>query len=247
MTLFQLKSFCTDAGTFVLDMLFPLRCLGCDAKNVWICTACLHGIPIHTEQRCPTCLHRITPFGQTCFDCRDATSPMLDGLFAASPYHDSLLPYAIHTFKYRFIPGLSAPLGDFLTEVVQRSALPLPDLIIPVPLHRRRLRFRGFNQSELLARELSQSLTPGLEIPLMSDILLRIRHTKPQMKTESREERLANLKNAFAMAEGKKETIRGKYIWLVDDVATTGTTLEECAAVLKQHGAKRVFGVVLAQ
>lgn len=138
-------------------------------------------------------------------------------------------------------------LGTLLKNALEKSTLPLPDMLIPVPLHQKRLRFRGFNQSELLAKELSEILTPGLELPLSCNILLRIRYTKPQIKTDSREERLANLKNAFAVAAGQEDEIRDKYIWLIDDVATTGTTLEECAGLLKQHGAKTVFGIVLAR
>lgn len=231
----------------LLDTLFPLYCLGCEKKGAWLCSVCLGQLPIHLEQRCSFCLRHITPYGQVCFSCRDTAAPALDGTFVASPYHGSLLPHAIHTFKYRFIPGLAIPLGTLLASAIEKSSLPLPDLILPVPLHRRRLRFRGFNQSELLARTLAESLTPGLGIPVLTDVLLRTRFTKPQMKTESREERLANLKNAFALTEGKKEYITGKSIWLIDDVATTGTTLEECARVLKQHGAQTVFGVVLAR
>ncbi len=128
-----------------------------------------------------------------------------------------------------------------------QSTLPLPDAIIPVPLHRRRLRFRGFNQSELLAQILSQTLTPGLDVPLYTEVLIRTRFTKPQMKTDSREERLSNLKNAFAIQETSTPILKGKSLWLIDDVATTGTTLEECATVLKQHGATAVFGIVLAR
>jgi ComF family protein len=174
-------------------------------------------------------------------------TPALDGLFVASYYQNSILPHAIHTLKYRFIPDLALPLGTFLTETLEKSALPLPDALIPVPLHRRRLRFRGFNQSALLAEVVSQTLAPGLEIPLLATTLLRTRFTKPQMKTDSREERLTNLKNAFALAPGTEVAIAGKTLWLIDDVATTGTTLTECATVLKQHGARFVFGIVLAR
>jgi ComF family protein len=235
------------AGVFTLDLLFPLRCLGCRRTGAWICTTCFDHIPRRLEQRCPTCLRRITPAGQLCFQCRDTTSSALDGLFVASYYQNSLLPHAIHTFKYRFIPDLALPLGTLLAKTLEHSTVLLPDAIIPVPLHRRRLRFRGFNQSELLARTLAQTLTPELEYPVLIDVLLRTRHTKPQMKTSTRAERLTNLKDAFALGEDKQTTIAGKSLWLIDDVATTGTTLTECATILKRHGATSVFGIVLAR
>ncbi len=241
------SSLLRKTGVYILDILFPLRCLGCQTKGAWICTRCLSRIPQRLEQRCPTCLRRITPAGERCFQCRDTTLSALDGIFVASYYQNSLLPHAIHTWKYRFIPDLALPLGQFLTITLQSSSLLLPDAIIPVPLHRRRLRFRGFNQSALLAQILSQTLTPGLEIPMYTDMLVRTRYTRPQMKTESRAERLVNLRNAFSAQQATAHLIKGKSLWLVDDVATTGTTLEECATLLKQHGATSVFGIVLAR
>ncbi len=240
------SSFFAHAKKQVLDTLFPLLCLGCGTRGAFICPRCQRKLPVRLEQNCPTCL-RITPNGHRCFHCRDHNPSALDGLFVASSYHGSFLPRAIHTWKYRFIPEIAHELGQFLVSTLQNSALPLPDALLPVPLHPRRLRFRGFNQSELLARELAQSLTPGLEMPLLTDVLLRTRFTKPQMKTDSREERLLNLQNAFALAPDKAVTIKGKALWLIDDVATTGTTLEECARVLKAHGARFVYGIVLAR
>jgi ComF family protein len=154
---------------------------------------------------------------------------------------------AIHTYKYRFIATLAQPLGTWLANRVSEIDLPLPDLYIPVPLHPRRLRFRGFNQSALLAQALADTLTPGSVLPVLQDHLIRTRFTKPQMKTSSREERLGNLKNAFAISETSTASIHGKAVWLIDDIATTGTTLEECARALKAAGAKSVFGIVLAR
>lgn len=230
----------------ILDTVFPNYCLGCRQTGLLLCQTCQNRLLLSQEQRCPQCFVHITPCGEVCFSCHDHFSLALDGLFVASSYQEPLLARAIHTYKYRFIPGVSVPLGKLLTNALIKSTLPLPDALIPVPLHKRRLRFRGFNQSELLANELAQSLTPGFTLPVLSHVLLRTRFTKPQMKTESREERLHNLKNAFALAPNTEPLIADKYLWLVDDVATTGTTLEECARILKQHGAAKVFGIVLA-
>lgn len=234
-----------------LDTLFPLYCLGCETKGAWICVLCENKIPRRREQHCFLCLKNITPCGQMCFPCKDSfkssVTPKLDGIFAASYYKYSLVSRAIHAYKYRFLATLSLPLGSLLADALRQSTLPLPDIILPVPLHKRRLRFRGFNQSELLAEIVSQTLVPGLEITLLRNCLLRPRYTKPQMKTHSRDERLANLRGAFALATGSEKFIRDKNIWIIDDVATTGTTLEECALLLKKHGAHNVFGIVLAR
>ena len=210
-----------------------------------MCPPCIERLPKRMEQHCPACLRRITPAGQVCFACRDSDASALDGLFVASYYRNSLLPRAIHTFKYRFIPDLADPLGQVLKNALEKSAVLLPDAIIPVPLHPRRLRFRGFNQSELLARTLAQAIAPGLDIPVLAHGLTRTRYTKPQMKTDSRTERLDNLKNAFAVSD--EAALQGRSIWLIDDVATTGATLEECAIVLKKAGVSSVFGIVLAR
>lgn len=232
-------------GKNLLDFFFPIECLGCGSEGAWLCDACLRKIPLRTDQSCPICRKRVTPYGQNCFACQGGAS--LDGIFVASYYRNPLLKAAIHTYKYRFTKALSLPLGTLLTDAVKRSDLPLPDIILPVPLHPRRLRYRGFNQSELLARELSSRLLPGDTLPMDAHILLRTRNTAPQMKTESKQERLKNLKNAFALSKDDTRDIRGRSFWLVDDVVTTGTTLEECATVLKSAGAKSVFGVVLAR
>jgi ComF family protein len=231
----------------ILDTLFPLRCLGCQKRGFWLCPQCEKRIPLRIEQRCPRCFSQITPSGEICFACQKHTSETLDGLFVASYYKDPLLSHALHTYKYRFLPGLSQSLGHLLQSALEKSPLVLPDALVPVPLHPRRLRFRGFNQSLLLAQEIAGTLAPGITLPVFSDVLIRSRYTKPQMKTTSREERLHNLKDAFALLPEKAQDITGKHLWLIDDVATTGTTLEECARVLKKHGAKSVFGIVLAR
>lgn len=229
----------------LLDTFFPIHCLGCRTHGQWICNTCLAALPIRLDHRCPTCLIHPTPYGQTCFSCTKKNA--LDGLFVASYYQSPLLSRAIHTYKYRFIPGLAEPLGTFLCAAIRHFDIPLPDCLVPVPLHPRRLRFRGFNQSALLADTLSRTLLPELGLPVLSDVLVRTRFTKPQMKTESREERLANLQGAFTSTPHAKTSLTNQSIWLIDDVATTGTTLEECAKVLKHSGAKHVFGIVLAR
>lgn len=232
-------------GVGILDTLFPIHCIGCDAPLEYLCPACLAAFPRRMRQRCPTCLKTATPHGEVCFACFGIN--FLDGLYAASLYRSPLVAKSIHTYKYRFVPGFADPLGHWLSDRVSESDLPLPDICVPVPLHSRRLRFRGFNQSILLAKALTDTLTPGLTIPLLEHVLIRTRFTKPQMKTKTREERLGNLKNAFAITEENIPCIQNKTIWLIDDVATTGSTLEECAKVLKASGAKKVFGIVLAR
>lgn len=150
----------------------------------------------------------------------------------------------IHAFKYRFVQNFDQHLGNILLKAVEQSALPLPTHIIPVPLHKKRLRFRGFNQSALLADYLVQNL-PGFAHHDDSSQLERTLFTKPQQKTADKKERIQNLKKAFQIQVGSN--FQDAVIWLIDDVATSNATLSECAKVLKQAGAKKVYGVVVAK
>ncbi len=134
-----------------------------------------------------------------------------------------------------------------LVKALVRSDFSVPDCIIPVPLHPRRLRWRGFNQSLLLAEHIAEELTPLLKIEVL-DILSRARFNQPQMKIKNYQERLQNVKDIFTFRpDTDPSLIKNKSILLVDDIATTGATLEECAKVLKSAGAKKVFAAVVAR
>ncbi|MDP1884589.1 MAG: phosphoribosyltransferase family protein [Candidatus Moranbacteria bacterium] len=228
---------------FILDTLFPITCLSCSRGSVWLCDDCLQKIEPLSVQVCPECEDMITDGGRVCRNCRFSSA--LDGLLVAAKYKGTGLDRLVHLHKYRFIEDLRIPLGKILTEAILQSHLPIPDIIIPIPLHPRRLRWRGFNQSQLLADYISRNLAPGFEIPLGTDILRRKRYTPPQMKIKKYAERLDNLQNAFVA--GKPGKIKDKTVLLVDDIATTGATLSECAKELKRNGAKKVFGAVLAR
>ncbi len=184
----------TTLKTLVLDLLFPIECLGCGRFDTFLCEPCQATLTRPSEQKCPVCRH-ISARGASCLDCSGKTP--LDGLFVALRYQKRLTKSAIHTLKYRFICQCAEPLTDILVTELHNAELPLPHLIIPVPLHSRRLRWRGFNQSELVARQLSERLTPGLPIPVDTTSLRRIRFTPPQASVKSKTERLDNLKNAF--------------------------------------------------
>lgn len=232
-------------GSKFLDLVFPITCLGCGHEGTLACNHCLSLVPEPDSQVCPSCKAPFSHNGAVCKKCRGKTS--LDGLFIARPYRFRLVEELIFALKYRFLERAVTPLVDLLEESLAHHSLPLPDLLIPVPLHPRRLRFRGFNQAYSIARELGQRLAPGLGIALDATSLKRIRFTKPQMKTDTRDERLHNLTDAFTIELEVAGPLVGKYVWLIDDVATTGTTLDECARVLKTAGVKKVWGVVIAR
>ena len=228
---------------YALDIFFPINCLGCGAEEVWICETCSQKIKIRDQQLCPLCEKIITPDGQVCFACKHK-SP-LSGLLVAASYQEPLVSKAVHLFKYRFIEELSAPLTKIILKAIRSYELPLPDLIIPIPLHARRLRWRGFNQSSLLAKNLAENLLPNSQLEVCEDILIRSRHTLPQMSLKDHQQRNRNIQNAFTINDFSK--IKDKRILLVDDITTTGSTIFECARVLKKAGAKEIYATVIAR
>jgi len=225
-----------------LDTLFPISCIQCQKEGVWLCDACFSSIIIQNEHVCGVCEKMITPDGRTCHACKKKNA--LDGLIVTTSYTSSFISRAIHFYKYRFVSDLHVSLANLLVKAFRKTDVPLPDIIIPIPLHTRRLRWRGFNQSFLLARHLSTNLLPQFEIPL-KECLVRNRYTSPQMEIKDYHSRKQNLADAFSMAA--KEKVKNKTILLVDDVATTGSTIFECAKVLKKAGAKEVFAIVVAR
>lgn len=231
----------------VADLLFPRTCVGCDREGSFLCDDCIAAIPPEREHDCPFCRHR-TPLGATCLSC--SRNHALDGIFSAASYRgDRTIESAVHAMKYEFVDELGDRLGRLLGDVVSRSELPLPDMIVPVPLHPWRFRFRGFNQAAVIAHALSARLAPDLGTPVREDILSRTRFTLPQARSHGAQERRENLRDAFSLAKDKgiRNAVRGATVWLVDDVATTGATLEECAKILKKVGARKALGIVVAR
>lgn len=222
----------------------------CQKKDVWLCDKCVRKFPLLSFQLCPYCEKEITQAGIICEKCRkyqfEKNSPLqLSALVCATDYQK--IAKFVHLFKYNFISDLGQPLGKIITRTLQKNSLPLPDFIIPIPIHRRKLKWRGFNQAEILANCISQNLTPGLSLSVRTDLVFRRKKTKTQMKIKSYQERIDNLHNAFSVPSQAKETLRGKKILLIDDIATTGATLFECAKILKASEAKEVFGAIIAR
>jgi ComF family protein len=146
---------------------------------------------------------------------------------------------AIHQLKYHNLKAISSCLAELLADYLQLNPLP-GEAIVPVPLHPRRLRERGYNQSGLLAKELGK-LT---NLPVIQDSLIRVKEARPQVRASNVKERRRNVANAFICRD---EKVNGKQIILVDDVCTSGATLESCASALKSKGAIMVWGLTLAR
>lgn len=250
-----------NSKKFILDTLFPISCVSCSYGGVWLCDACLQKIQLLSFQLCPKCERLITQNGRLCSFCKARKAP-LDALVVAARYKEGGVSKLVHLYKYNFIEDLHMPLGKLLIKALLDSGLAIPDLILPVPLHPRRERWRGFNQSELLADYVSQNLTPGYAIPILPNILKRIRYTPPQMKIKDYFQRRKNMRDVFKIHSIKStkggsasrefnrinsSPLLNKTILLIDDVATTGATLFECAKALKLSGAKKVCAAVIAR
>ncbi len=178
-----------------------------------------------------------------CVNCRESC-PEFERAISFGEYNDGLRGL-IHLLKYERVTPARLPLGRMLAEVIS-ELLPVCDdgklLLVAVPLHRSRRRSRGFNQAELLARAALKQLPPELEF--VPTVLIRQRDTVSQVGL-SRGERIENMRGAFRISQASR--VQGRSVIVVDDVMTTGTTLSECARVLKQAGAEKVWAATVAR
>lgn len=225
-----------QAKDSLLDLLFPLYCVGCGREGSLICSHCRSDLP---EIEPPWCFICGLPRGGFCVCGTDRSRIWsLDGI--RSPFRfEGAIREAVHGLKYRNIRGLADVLARFLAPYLHSDEIPA-DVLVPVPLHRKRLRERGYNQSELLARCLS-----GLTgVPCRTDLLSRERHALPQARAEDIRQRRSNVVDAFRAAAG---LIQGERILLLDDVTTTSSTLEACASELKAAGAGSIWAITVAR
>jgi len=178
-----------------------------------------------------------------CVNCGERL-PEFERAVSFGEYRDGLRGL-IHLLKYERVTPAAAPLGGMLAHAIA-ELLPAggdgKPLLVTVPLHRNRRRSRGFNQAELIARAAMKRL--ALELEFDPTVLVRQRETVSQVGL-SREERVANMRGAFRVSAPRR--VKGRNVIVVDDVMTTGTTLSECARVLKQAGAERVWAATVAR
>ena len=218
----MLPKFFSESWNFLLDLIFPIECLGCSDEGHWLCQRCLKSItPFPPEQ-----LARL----------------QLDGIrkiFIATDYKNSLVARSIQTLKYKGVLALANPLGEIILQNLNRRFFLRNSLLLPVPLHRARLLERGFNQAALLARVVGQRFS----LPVSEGILARRRNTKAQMSLQ-RVARQQNIKDAFQLIS--PEEVTGKNIYLIDDVLTTGATLQECARALRPARPQTISAITVA-
>lgn len=216
---------------FTLDVFFPSICLNCrkylekEEKADLICDSCRKSIEINEI------LFR----------------PSADFLLAAaSSYENEALRNLIHYFKYERFMAAEKPLGEVLIKYLENIFMDWDlsnFIIIPIPLHPKRFRSRGFNQSEILANAIGRRFN----VPVETKILQRIKNTKPQIETKNHKEREKNLKGSFEISADGKNILKNKNIILVDDVYTSGATMNAAIKIIRRLNKNRLIGVVVAK
>jgi len=230
---------------FLLDALFPPQCVPCGKKLpsssrfVSACDECVARIPIRNGFVCSMCGARQASLHNECHK-----SALV--IAAATDYTNREVQMLIHALKYNQVKTATAPLVDALLRyIASREELSAHDgfLLVPIPLHAQKMRKRGFNQAELIAEMLCEKL-PN-KFSYCGDTLTRSRNTPSQTAQKSHVERNKNMKDAFVVQDAGG--VKGKIIFLVDDVSTSGATIREAAWMLKSVGARSVFGLVVAK
>jgi ComF family protein len=219
----------------LLELVFPPRCVGCGRRGFSLCQQCRTELPMLEAGICARCAS-LRPTNGTCRGCRQL-SPQLTSIRAVCAYHGAARK-AVHTFKFRSGRYLAPILGELLRAELERRPIRV-DLLVPVPISPSRLRDRGYNQTELLARQVETAVGAML----LTDVLQR--KDRPAQQTLTAADRLTNLDTAITCAA--PDRVSGKRVLLVDDVCTTGATLSACAEVLVEAGAARVGALVFAR
>lgn len=225
-----------------LDILFPPKCLVCGSYgSVALCDSCRKGFAGIGAPFCDRCGVSTDGIEALCADCA-AGSGWAFAQARAAGHFSGPLRKSILCLKYGGKRRLTVPLGAFLADYVQTNPFNshAPDIIVPVPLHASRQRDRGFNQAALIAAEAGRLL----DIPVAHNVLSRTRRTRPQVELHA-SERASNIRDAFRALESP--LLRRKTVLLIDDVITTMNTVDECARVLIDAGAKEVYVVGVAR
>ena len=206
----------------ILQTAFPNSCIGCGEKNKLLCPVCLKKT---AESKKAGVLQ----------------PPFTDEMIICGNYDNQVLRKAVRLLKYHGIYLMAEPLSELLDrEIRPKLRLFENTFLIPIPLHESKRISRGYNQSELLAKSFSEKI----ELHLLADVLTKSKPTPSQISL-TKKERTENIKNSFSVINPEK--ISGKTIILIDDIMTTGATISEAAKTLKNSGAKKVIGLVVAR
>lgn len=240
----------------LLDLIYPKRCVGCRKLGDYLCTSCFAFISFNEAGFCTVC-QRAAIDGLTHPGCR--TRYEIDGVFSSLAYK-GIVKRLVYQFKYQpYLLNMGGLLVDLFYEgIIQKERfiqLLKPGIIfVPIPLHKKRMRERGYNQAAVLTAGLFKKLNnESLESKnnwegkfKVTDLLDRVMETKAQFGLPQKA-RIANMQGAFALKKNNAEDFKkAQTIFLIDDIVTTGSTFREAARVLKKAGVKSVYGVAFA-
>lgn len=200
-----------------------------------LCPDCLHNLPRISPPVCSKCGKPES--NRFCSSCSGRIIA-IDGIRSVFRF-DGVVRQAIYQLKYHNLREIAPVMFQFLAEYMNFHPFD-GDALVPVPLHNRRLRERGYNQSGLLAMGLGRLVN----LPVVENTLIRIKNSQPQARTVKAEQRKVNVQDAFTCCNDK---LNSKHVILIDDVTTSGATLESCASALKEKGAMSVWGLTLAR
>lgn len=228
----------------ITDIIFPAKCIVCNAlstSDLLLCASCWKEIEFITEPGCSACGF---PFDfdmgadALCVSCVKSR-PYFDRAFAAFRYTTSSKAF-VYKLKYQDQLYIAAFFARFITNKLRNFYE--YRIVIPVPMHRNKLRKRLYNQSAILARQVAKTL----RLDYFPNILIKTKDTIAQSKL-NRERRKQNIVNSFAVLEDYKNIIKGHNVILIDDVYTTGATVNECSKILKKAGCKKILVVTMAR
>lgn len=238
-----------DIAYALLDALFPPRCQHCEMTGAVLCADCLATTRAPEPPLCPRCGRSLSAGSRadaaSCSTCASGRGPKTLTALRIAAVYEGIVRDAIVALKYRGRRRMAEPLGDLLAAELRAAILQgaRVDVIIPVPLHMERQRQRGFNQAELLARRCSSRLG----IPVAAHLLVRQRATSPQVGL-SLAERHTNIAGAFALSPRHTHTrLAGRHLVLIDDVSTTGSTLDAAAEALRAAGPASILGIAVSR
>lgn len=219
-----------------LDFFFPQWCVGCGRAGYFLCDSCRRSLSRIMLPLCPRC-GRPQSSGILCPGCVNWQAK-IDGI--RSPFRfEGVMRQAIYQLKYKNLRALAQPLAGLLNDYLVTNPVPV-EVLVPVPLHQKRLKERGYNQSLLLAKGLGKITN----LPVVDNCLIRKYHTPPQVRTTTLNERWSNVADAFTCLDHR---LSNKQVLLIDDVSTSGATLDACARALKEKGTLSVLGLVIAR
>lgn len=222
----------------ILDFLYPPQCVICNAPGSYFCDACQSKIEFITSPFCSQCGYPLSSEQEPCHQCHHHPLSYLNSIRSVTLFESGTIRNVIHKFKYENLHILGNSLASLLTTCYTINQMKA-DIIVPVPLHKNRLKYRGYNQSTILAKAMASKLS----LPVDEKTLVRHKQTQSQMSLDAND-RLKNVADAFSC---RSDTLTAKRILLIDDVCTTGATLDACAKSLKLSGASSIDALTLAR